>query len=410
VLNGISLLRRCVHDILLETAVSKAKKEGMPNEELVLSADEILFGLNLKDEVSVLHGEKIFTPYRVRYEIPYASATKRIAGLTPFFVASTIKYNHVDDKKHDKRLRAAPDAVATVIDIMAERIAKNFADKGIVAVTCVDSSEKMSENLAKAVAAKLDVPYQAIIKKTTNPDDIKWDQEKWDEYEQKIRTTERNLSGDPLMVTDKNGKKRLATSDEYLAAIKTVLANEIKWLKNQMANGIKPSMAGGTNTDTGHKKFFNFFAAVDGGDLALGSKVLIVDDNVDSGWTPHHIGKRVREAGLYPLFAAGFKMVDYSHKKRKTAPTKPSKELALDQAISDLNTVADEWSGDFQTGQRLIAKFNSVKHDVTAGDEYKVLKIGPTGVELGAIDGSVVRLVGALISPDKARTMWYQAA
>lgn len=387
------LLRECIRGILLE-------KTEMSNDEIILSSDDILFSLTRNPEVSKLHGVEVFTPYRVRKTMPSSARLAHLTGLTPFNVASTTKYDSVDDKKVGKRLKAEPDAAAQVLDLMADEIRKHFEESGVVAVSCVDSSEKMSENLARAVAAKLEVPYQAMIKKSMDPN-LTWDPGEWKAYEDMIRSTGKNGKGQELRL-----KGKLVTPDEYLASVKAVLNGEIKWLKDQIVKGKKPSMAGGTNTDTGHKRFFNFFDKVAAGDLAKGSKVLIVDDNVDSGWTPYHVAKRAREAGLTPLFAAGFKMMRYYEKKA------PSKTPELDKAIGDLEKLADEFANDlFQVGNYLIAKFNSERRGVMVGDVYKVLKAKDNSVELTDVDtGNVVRLQGPFVKPEQAERMWVSAA
>ena len=305
-----ALLRECVRGILLE-----AKKQSEAPRELVsLSAEDIMSGLEVnvgKDAYSKLHGVTVYTPYRVRPAMSSHPRRQRLAMLNPFEVASAAKYpDGVDAKKTQHKLKAEEGAAELAIDNMADRIAYHFEGQGIVAVTCVDSSHGMSSALADAVARKLGVPYQPIVKKTMDPN-VSWDEGEWQKYQDKVRRTGLNGNDEPLTID--GGKP--ATPDEYLANTLKVMHKERDQARRLVARGEKPSLVRMMNMKTGHKSLFNLFDKIAAGDLKPGSKLLVVDDNVDSGWTPYHVSKRAAEAGLEPVFAAGFKMMRYYGKK-----------------------------------------------------------------------------------------------
>lgn len=369
------LLREVVRRVLAEDA-------GPPRGEVFLSSDDIMFSLEHNPDPAVLHGVEVYTPFRVRKEMPSRPRGGALADLSPFDVVSTAKYGSVE-AKDGKRLTAEPGAADEAIGTMADRIARRFEDAGVVTVTCVDSSHGMAAALARAVAERLGKPYEPIVKKTADPN-VSWDPEEWEAYANQVRSTGLNGKGEPLMIKGKD-----VTPEEYLAATMTVMGNELDQAKRQIGRGEKPSLVRSTNMKTGHKRFFNFFDKVAAGSLVSGSKVLVVDDNIDSGWTPFHVAKRVRAAGLEPLFAAGFKMMRYYDKK---APAAAPKSV-------------------FQVGNLLVSKFNSAKYDVKAGDTFKVLKVSKFGVELSDVDtGTVMRLPGGLLDADNASTMWSLAA
>lgn len=387
------LLREVVVRVLLE----KAATDG----EITLSSDDIFFSLTHKSESSVLHGVEVYTPYLVKKEMPSKPRGGALAQLNPFDVVSTVKYGAVD-AKDGKRLIAAPNAAAEMVDVMADRIARRFEDENVAAVTCVDSSHGMAAALAKSVADKLGKAYQPVVKKTADVN-VSWDPDEWDAYASQVRQTGLNGRGDPLMI-----KGKVVTPDEYLAATMVVMGNELGQAKRQIKRGEKPSLVRSTNMKTGHKRFFNFFDKIADNELAPGSKVLVVDDNIDSGWTPYHVAKRMRAAGLEPLFAAGFKMMRYYDKKPAVAK---SRTPELDKAITDLGALADEFAGHlFQVGNHLIAKFNSERRGVGTGDVYKVMKVRDGQVELSDVDtGNVVKLRSALVAPKQADLMWLAA-
>ena len=341
-----------------------------------------MFSLEHNPDPAVLHGVEVYTPVRVRQEMPARPRGGALAKLNPFDVVSTAKYGNVD-AKDGTRLTAEPGAADEAISTMADRIARRFDDADVASVTCVDSSHGMAAALARAVAERLGKPYQPIVKKTADPN-VSWDPEEWEAYASQVRSTGLNGKGEPLTL-----KGRDVTPEEYLDATMAVMGNELDQAKRQIGRGEKPSLVRSTNMKTGHKRFFNFFDNVAAGDLKSGSKVLVVDDNIDSGWTPFHVAKRVRAAGLEPLFAAGFKMMRYYDKKTPAAAPKSV----------------------FQVGNLLVSKFNSTKYDVKAGDTFKVLKVSKFGVELSDVDtGTVMRLPGGLLDADNASTMWSLAA
>jgi len=400
-------LRDLIQLVLLEDETPK--KVESPREELILSAEDIMFSLTPKSEVSNLHNEKIYTPFRQRKMMPSHTRLERLSKLDPFEVISTVKYGSRDSKIAPLTLKADPDASEIVIEIMADQIFRHFEDEGVVVVSCVDSSHDMAAALAKMVATKFNVPYQSMIKKTMNMN-LTWDADEWAAYEDMIRSTEANGNGEPLMIKVK-GVKRLVTSSEYLDAVKVVLSNELRYARNLIAAGKKPTMAGGVNVNTGHKRFFNFFDDIIDDDLAIGSKILIVDDNVDSGWTPYHVAKRVRAAGLKPLFAAGFKMMHFVKKKKSAATQAHVATPELDKLITDTGRLADEFAVDlFQIGSMLMAMSDSMKYGVEAAEVFEVMKASPAEVELRDIDtDSIVRLHGDDLTPEQAHHMWATA-
>ena len=384
---NLALFRECVRGILLE----KAPVLPGASEEILLSSDEILLALEHNPDTATLHGVEVYTPYRVRKQMPSRPRGGALAALSPFDVVSTAKYASVDAKS-GQRLAAEPGAADEAIDTMAGRIARRFEDEGIVSVTCVDSSHGMAAALARSVAEKLGAPYEPIVKKTKDPN-VTWDPEEWDAYASQVRATGLNGKGEPLTL-----KGRDVTPEEYLDATLAVMRNELDQAKRQIARGEKPSLVRSTNMKTGHKRFFNFFDNVAGGDLALGSKVLVVDDNIDSGWTPFHVAKRVRAAGLEPVFAAGFKMMRYYEKKEKAKAPTPG----LDKALADLGKVPDF----FPVGSLVMAMEDSAKLGVQAAEVFKVKKATPAGVELEDIDTlNIVRLSGE----DLSSQMWQAA-
>lgn len=205
-------------------------------------------------------------------------------------------------------------------------------------------------------------------------------------------------------------KGRDVTPEEYLNATLAVMKNELDQARRQIARGEKPSLVRSTNMKTGHKRFFNFFDNVVADGLSTGSKVLVVDDNIDSGWTPYHVAKRVRAAGLEPLFAAGFKMMRYYEKKEKLAP-KPVATPGLDQAIADAEEASRIARDLFQVGNFVMAMDDSEELDVQAAEVYKVKKATPAGIELEDIDTlSIVRLSAKDLDPEAVGRMWALAA
>ncbi len=405
------LLREVVRGVLLEKVVKapkpkKPKKPKEPKEEppprklVTLSSDDIfrVLEINLgKKAYSELHGVTIFVPYRTRETPLTMERYKHLQGLIPFDVVSTVKYDTKNSKNLDGTLltlKAEEGAADTVIDGMASRIEYGFRNEPVAAVTCVDSSHGMSAALAKAVADKLGVPYQPIVKKTMDIN-LTWDPDQWAIYEDMVRSTGLNGNGDTLTIKV-DGMEVPATPEEYLNSAKAVLANELKYAVDLIKAGKKPTMAGGTNTKTGHKRFWNFFDKVATGDLAPGSKVLVVDDNVDSGWTPYHVAKRCREAGLEPLFAVGFKMMRYTVKK-VPKPSLISQPFVADNFAVDL----------FQVGVLLMAMEDSEEYNVEAADVFKVLKASPAGVELEDIDThDIITLSGEDLAPAAAQHLW----
>ncbi len=384
-----------------------------PPTEVTLSFDDIarMLEINLgKKAYSNLNGVMIYTPYRIRETPrPGGKHDEQLKELIPFDVVSTVKYNSKDSKDSKGKLltlKAEEGAPGDMIEAMASRIEYGFRNESVVAVTCVDSSHGMAAALAKLVADKLDVPYQSMVKKTMNPE-VSWDEEAWQAFQDRVHTTKRDGKGRPLEVDDMP-----ATPDEYIAATLRVMNRERDQARRTIAKGEKPSLVRMMNMKTGHKSLFNLFDKVTPGDLAIGSKILVVDDNIDSGWTPHHVAKRMREAGLTPLFAAGFKMMRYAEKK--VAPVKQAHIATpdLDKAIDDMGRLADEFASDlFQVGSLLMAMSDSTQHGVQAAEVYEVWKVSPTEVQLKDIDtDSVVRLRGSDLAPDMAHTMWANAA
>ncbi len=403
---SFELLRECVRGVILEK-VKKPKEEEAPRAAVTLSSEDILFALHDRPTVSKLNGQPIYTPYVQREAMPERPRGGALAALNPFEVVSTAKYGAKDSKVAPLTLKAEPGAAKLVIEAMADRIARRFEDEGVVAVSCVDSSERMAELLARSVAEKLVVPYQPIVKKTMDPN-VSWDEDEWAKFQDRVRTDKVDGNGHALTIKV-DGKKRPATPDEYLAATLAVMHKERDQARRTIRDGKQPSLVRMMNMKTGHKSLFNLFDKIDGGDLAAGSKVLVVDDNIDSGWTPYHVAKRMREAGLVPLFAAGFKMT--RPKKEKDEPEAPSVTPVLDQAIAAVEPVADEWADDlFQVGSLLMAMDDSEEHGVKASDVFKVLKATPAGVELEDVyTQRSVRLSGPDLAPD-ARGMWQSAA
>lgn len=410
-------LRELIQLVLLEDETPKKKKraakkpakEAPPLEPMVLSADEIMLGLKRNLETSTLHGVRVFTPYRVRQTITSGWRDGALTKLDPFKVASTVKYKTREDK--GKELSAEEGAADLVIDNMAIAIKQHFEDENILIVSCVDSSHGMAAALAEKVAALLDVQYQPIIKKTMDSN-VGWDPDEWKAYMDQVHRTKANGNGDPLIIKTDMGDMP-ATPDEYLEHTMTIMKRERDQAQRLIKRGEKPSLVRMMNMKTGHKSLFNLFDKIASDTLPAGSKVLIVDDNVDSGWTPYHVAKRAHAAGLRPLFAAGFKMMRYSDKK--PTASKASGHIAtpeLDKTIDDMSRLADEFAVDlFQIGSLVMAMSDSAEYSVEAAEVFEVMKAGPAEVVLKDIDTSkIVRLSAKDLAPDQAHHMWASAA
>lgn len=183
----VASLRECVRAILLE------KAEAPASEEIFLSSDEILLALEHNPDTATLHGVEVYTPYRVRKQMPSRPRGGALAALNPFDVISTMKYDSIH-VRGGKSLKAEPHAATEAIDTMAGRIARRFEDADIKLVTCVDSSHDMAAALASSVAEKLGKPYQPIVRKTMDPN-VTWDPDMWEAYASKVRSTGLNGKG-----------------------------------------------------------------------------------------------------------------------------------------------------------------------------------------------------------------------
>lgn len=175
-----------------------------------------------------------------------------------------------------------------MLDKMAASIVRQFRGAQIGEVIAVDSTFGMAHDLAVKVASGLGVKLGNAIEKESEPARIDWD---FKEFERWVRND-----------APKSAAAAGQTLEDYINnTLKGLDAVDLKQVTGAIKKGRKPSIA--RDIPQNRRRFWNFFKRIE----AQGPKrVLVVDDNVASGWTSLHAAKRLKDAGMEPFFAVGY--------------------------------------------------------------------------------------------------------
>lgn len=261
--------------IMLEEAFDDA-------EAVQFSYDDIAACLepSVKD-VATRSGIAAFVPFKYAKKAP--ENVKR-AGMTSKQALGTLKH---DVRLPDGRVakKANENTFYKIVDMMARAIAGRTqrVHPDIDFVMHADSSADMTMWLAEVVAQSLDVPSvgDAVLKKTT--EDFSVDEDRFKEWS--------------------NGK-----SKEDVANLRALLDKHVQQFKRT------GKIAASKSLPFEWREFFNTHAPGPGIGVMRGKKVLVIDDNIDKGWTFAGIAKLLVAAGVSPddvVCAAGF---DYTER------------------------------------------------------------------------------------------------
>jgi predicted phosphoribosyltransferase len=224
---------------------------------------------------------ELWAPVKTRASFEPGSRFERIAKatsiktnndviITPFDVANTTKKDSVvAGSKHSITLTMDEAIRSELRAWMADRIAERFNGFGVELVVPVESSSTMPRELAVLIAKRLGAAYD-------------------DSFVKKIR--------DP---------RRMALPTGTTPQEQEIINRDYKTVINKLSRGETVSYTHTLKPST--RKFFDLHDVDPELDERLAKTVLVVDDNIDYGWTLKGIGKMLRSRGIKPLLAAGFK-------------------------------------------------------------------------------------------------------
>lgn len=183
----------------------------------------------------------------------------------------------------------SPEIRERLLDKMATSIVRHFKGMKIDEVLAVDSTYGMARDLAERVAAGLGVPLGSPVEKESEPSKIDWDFKEFERWVRDDAPKSAAAAGKPL-------------EDYIRGTLQGLDSVDLRQVTGAIKKGRKPSIA--RDIPQNRRRFWNFFKKMQVNEMS--KRVLVVDDNVASGWTLLHAAKRLRDAGLEPFFAVGY--------------------------------------------------------------------------------------------------------
>jgi adenine/guanine phosphoribosyltransferase-like PRPP-binding protein len=233
-------------------------------------------------------GPGVFAPYFVRNTFDekrsrnLASVMDRFGG-QPLDIMSAIKRGSVT-LDSGLRIVADADVQQQVLEIISQGIAQGMKGAGIDAVVCADSRSEMAQQLARNVAGLLGVSFiEGAFKKSRNPMTLAINDEKFQQY------------------VDKN-----IDEPEKIEKFRKILNKKLEDLKKKSEKSQYFSIA--DNVAPQHRRYFVGYHTPESEEMLNSKKILIVDDNIDSGSTMRDLAAIAKSLGIQPVLVAGFKI------------------------------------------------------------------------------------------------------
>ena len=257
-------------------------REALDGEHVSLSAEDFIPGI-MAPKTSVMRNRDInvFIPFKLQAKPRSSKLIELVSsGLTMSDLLKTLKVNEVTGT--NVRVTTTDDVREQVFSTMARQIASHFEGESIDLVTAPESSAPMAEVLASKVAETLGVPFESsILRKVKSPTSFSYDETRvarWAEDQHK--------------------------TPEDVAKLKSLLDKESAAMRKKMSKGDTVSTKGIPHQ---HRRFYNLMTLTHSHELA-GKTILVIDDNIDRGWTLQGINDLITEQGGKPLFAVGVDM------------------------------------------------------------------------------------------------------
>lgn len=264
--------------------------ENVPLRLITLSDDDIDASFVEGGQTRTLNGIKMFAPFHLNKEFTSYTEISKLGKaymFNPDAIAAFLKKGE-QPKSGRVIFKMSNDLLDVLLyERMARDIAARFRNSAIKEVMLIDSSHLMADILARLVATYLNVPFYRTLHKQLDPNSVDWDHDEFDKWARDVAPNSASNNGVSL--------------DSYIENVRSRLKLDKRSIVNKLKRGIdKTSIA--RDIPQFRRRFWNLFAEVEHGSY----RVLVIDDNVSSGWTGYHADKRLRAAGLEPLFAAGF--------------------------------------------------------------------------------------------------------
>lgn len=297
---SLRLLRECVRAILEDVAGPRVQPVTADDfEDVFVDFNDFTKrnGVKVYAALKMLDG---FKPHSelARLGQAYQFGPQDVAHLLKKGDNSILRpeYRDKDTKQFDlgditsiKLVLQKPEIRERILQQMTASIVRQFRGAKIDEVLAVDSSYAMSKDLAEKVAAGLGVPLGSVLEKESDPKRVDWDMKEFEHWVRNVAPESAKAAGKPL-------------EDYVLGMLRDLDKTDHRQVKGAIEKGRKPSIA--RDIPQRRRRFWNFFKKLQASDTP--KRVLVVDDNVASGWTSLHAAKRLQDAGLEPFFAVGY--------------------------------------------------------------------------------------------------------
>lgn len=282
-MDALKALRALVRLTLAEDAAREPYVVDVTDDVVEAAFDEVT-------DFRTLAGVRTFVAFEQRKAFPSHSPIAKVAkvhGFKPADVGAFLKKGIDVPKGGKTRFVGDERTRSRFLGAMADRIARRFKGVAIDEVMPIDSTYGMSVELGAMVAERLGVPFRRKVEKEDNAEKIAVDDDALSHWVANVAPRSAEAAGVPY--------------DDYVLRTLYDLDRDGKTFKSAVGRKTVASIA--RHLPHARRKFWNLFKRVE----AEGSKrVLVIDDNVASGATNAHVAKRMRAAGIEPLFAVGY--------------------------------------------------------------------------------------------------------